>query len=235
MVTGLRTAGEGDGTEMSDDPRTEAAAGALRNDLVDRLVAAGTVRSPRVEDAMRAVPRERFVEELDPVVVYEDRPQLVKADARETLSTISQPTMVAIMLELAQLSPGDRVLEIGSGTGYNAALLGTIVGPTGRVVGVDIEEDLTRRAGRTIEELGLHHVEVHAADGRAGWPAEAPYDCVMATVGVDEIPDAWRQQVADGGRLLVPVNGPRLLVVERRHGDDFEVEATSPAGFIPLR
>ena len=220
---------------MSDRPSHAAAAGALRHDLVDRLVAAGTVHSPAVEAAMRAVPRERFVGDLDPTAVYEDRPQLVKAEGSETLSTISQPTMVAIMLELARLSPGDRVLEIGSGTGYNAALLGTIVGPNGAVVGVDIEEDLTRRAGRTIDELGLDHVEVRAGDGREGWPPGAPYDCVMATVGVDEIPETWRDQVADGGRLLVPVNGPRQLVVERRRGDDFEVEATSPAAFIPLR
>ena len=220
---------------MRDDHAPDGPAAALRHALVDRLVAAGTVRSPAVEEAMRTVPRERFVRDLDAGAVYEDRPQLVKAGRDETLSTISQPTMVAIMLELAELSPGDRVLEIGSGSGYNAALLGTIVGPTGAVVGVDIEEDLTRRAEETIGGLGLHHVEVHTGDGRRGWPDGAPYDCVMATVGVDEIPAAWREQVADGGRLLVPVNGPRQLVVERRRGDGFAVEATSPAAFIPLR
>lgn len=220
---------------MSEGSGRTAASDALRADLVDRLVASGTVRSPAVEQAMRTVPRERFVPDVDPALVYEDRPQLVKADGTDTLSTISQPTMVAIMLELADLSPGDRVLEIGSGTGYNAALLASLVGSDGRVVGIDIEADLTRRADATLAELGLTQAEVHAADGRDGWPPAAPYDCVMATVGVDDIPAAWREQVADGGRLLVPVNGPRQLVVERRRGDRFELEATSPAAFIPLR
>ena len=220
---------------MKERSGDRAAAEARRADLVDRLVVAGTVRSPAVEHALRTVPRERFVPEVDPAEVYEDRPQLVKADGAETLSTISQPTMVAIMLELAQLAPGERVLEIGSGTGYNAALLGTLVGPTGTVVGVDIEEDLVRRARTVLDGLGLTQVAVHAADGREGWPPDSPYHCVMATVGVDEIPSAWRDQVGEGGRLLVPVNGPRELVVERRRGDRFEREATSPAAFIPLR
>ena len=220
---------------MSESSGSTAAAEARRADLVDRLVAAGTVRSPAVEHALRTVPRERFVPDIDLAEVYEDRPQLVKAEGPDTLSTISQPTMVAIMLELARLSPGERVLEIGSGTGYNAALLGTLVGPAGTVVGIDIEADLVRRARTVLDALGLLQVEVHAADGREGWPPAAPYDCVMATVGVDDIPKAWRDQVADGGRLLVPINGPRQLLVERRTGDRFEVEATSPAAFIPLR
>lgn len=184
---------------------------------------------------MRTVPRERFVTDLDPLAVYEDRAQLVKADAVQTLSTISQPTMVAIMLELADLSAGDDVLEIGSGTGYNAALLATLVGPDGSVVGIDIEDDLVARSRDALAAQGLANVEVHAADGRHGWADGAPYDCVMATVGAQAVPDAWRDQVADGGRLLVPLLGQRRLVVERRHGDRFETVASSPAAFIPLR
>ena len=220
---------------MPEDRARSAAGEALRHELVDRLVADGRIRSPAVAQAMRDVPRERFVPDLDPLAVYEDRAQLVKASATETLSTISQPTMVAIMLELADLSPGDRVLEIGSGTGYNAALLATLVGPEGRVVGVDIEEDLVRRSREALAAVGLANVEVHAADGRAGWPDGAPYDCVMATVGADEVPAAWRDQVADGGRLVVPRLREHRVVVEDRHGDDWQLVATSPAAFIPLR
>ena len=220
---------------MADEARRTAAGTALRHDLVDRLVAEGRIRSPAVEDAMRRVPRERFVPDLDPLTVYEDRAQLVKAERGETLSTISQPTMVAIMLELAELSPGDRVLEIGSGTGYNAALLGTIVGPTGSVVGIDIEDDLVRSSREALASAGIDNVTVHAADGRLGWSRDAPYDCVMATVGADRIPDAWRQQVADGGRLLVPLLREHRLVVERRVGERWLPVATSPAAFIPLR
>lgn len=208
---------------------------ALRHDLVDRLVAAGTIRSAPVEAAMRTVPRERFVPDVDVSIVYADRPQLVKEEAGMTLSTISQPTMIAVMLELAQLSPGDRVLEIGAGTGYNAALLGSIVGPEGSVVSIDVEEDLVRAAADALADVGPGNVEVHAVDGRHGWPDAAPYDCVMATVGVEEVPATWREQVADGGRLLVPLLHPRTLRVERRRGRDWVTEASSPAAFIPLR
>jgi protein-L-isoaspartate(D-aspartate) O-methyltransferase len=215
---------------------TSSAAGdVLRAALVDQLVADGRVQTSAVEDALRRVPREAFVPDLDLTRVYEDRPQLVKADAHRTLSTISQPTMVAIMLELAELSPGDRVLEIGSGTGYNAALLATLVGPGGEVVGVDIEEDLVRSSRAALASLGLRNVAVHVGDGRDGWPDDAPYDCVMATVGAEEVPLAWRYQVIDGGRLLVPMLRENTLVVERRAGDDWEPVATSPAAFIPLR
>ena len=220
---------------MRDRSSSRAAASALREDLVDRLVADGRVRSPAVEAALRSVPRERFVPDVDVLAAYEDRAQLVKAEGRETLSTISQPTMVAIMLELAELEPGDRVLEIGSGTGYNAALLGTLVGPSGSVVGVEIEPDLVRQSAGALADASVDNVTLHAADGRLGWPDEAPYDCVMATVGADDVPTAWRDQVADGGRLLVPLLREHLLVVEERHGDRWERVATSPAAFIPLR
>ena len=208
---------------------------ALRDQLVDRLVRQGVIRSRAVEAAMRSVPRERFVPELELVDVYDDRAQLVKADTTGTLSTISQPTMVAIMLEAADLSPGDRVLEIGTGTGYNAALLGTIVGPTGLVVSIDLEDDLVRFAASALANLGLDHVEVRTADGRDGWPERAPYDCVMATAGVESVPEPWREQVADGGRLLVPLESPRTLRVERRRNGVWSTEASSPARFIPLR
>ena len=220
---------------MRDRPDSSSTAAALREALVDRLVAEGRVRSPTVESALRSVPRERFVPDVPVRDAYEDRPQLVKADARMTLSTISQPTMVAIMLELAELQPGDRVLEIGSGTGYNAGLLGTLVGPTGSVIGIEIEADLVRRSAQALADAGIANVEVHAADGRLGWPDDAPYDCVMATVGAEGVPAAWREQVADGGRLLVPMLAERLLVVEERQGERWERIATSPAAFIPLR
>lgn len=220
-----------------DDPARRARLGAfLRDDLVDRLAAAGTIRSSPVEAAMRRIPRERFVPELPVESVYDDRAQLVKRRRGHTLSTISQPTMVAIMLEAAELRPGHRVLEIGTGTGYNAALLGEIVGGSGRVVSLDLEADLVERAATALAALGLDHVEVHVADGRTGWGAGAPYDVVMATASVrDEIPPAWRDQCGLRGRLLVPVEAERRLRVERRHHDRWELVGGSPASFIPLR
>lgn len=216
-----------------DDRRTTATA--LREELVDRLVSAGRVHSAAVDHALRSVPRERFVPDLDVLAVYDDRAQLVKEDAGNTLSTISQPTMVAVMLELAHLSPGDHVLEVGTGTGYNSALLGELVGPEGGVVSIDVEEDLVGGAAAVLAELGISNVEVHVADGRDGWPDDAPYDCVMATVGVASVPPAWRVQTADGGVLLVPLLDSQTLHVERRNGDAWTLEATSPASFIPLR
>lgn len=209
---------------------------ALRDQLVDRLVREASVRTPAVEAALRAVPRHEFVPEVDPEVAYEDRPQLVKRGPTGTLSTISQPTMVAIMMELTELGPGQRVLEIGTGTGYNAALLGHLVGPGGTVVSVDVEADLVERAATLLAELGLDQVSVHVGDGREGWGPDAPYDCVIATAGVDTVPPAWRDQTVVGGRLLVPMLGPQTLLVEVREGEEtWRTEATSPAAFIPLR
>jgi protein-L-isoaspartate(D-aspartate) O-methyltransferase len=98
-----------------------------------------------------------------------------------------------------------------------------------------VEEDLVRGAADALADVGPHNVELHVADGRDGWPDGAPYDCVIATVGVTSVPPSWRSQVDDGGRLLVPLLDPRVLRVERRRGDEWEVEATSPAAFIPLR
>ncbi len=214
-----------------DDEATER-----RHALVDRLVEAGTIRTPAVEEAMRWVPRHRFVPEVAPSVAYEDRAQLVKDDDDRVLSTISQPTMVAIMLELAELRPGHRVLEIGTGTGYNAALMGRLVDASGSVVTVDLEADLVARAREHLDELGLRQVAAHVGDGSAGWAAAAPFDCVMATAGVEAIPDAWRAQVAVGGRLLAPLLDERVLRVEIRERDDcWRTVATSPAAFIPLR
>ena len=233
-ASGLETDATGNEEHMDDRTRTDAAA-ALRHDLVDRLVGAGTVSTDGVERALREVPREAFVPGMDLVRVYEDRAQLVKEDRGTPLSTISQPTMVAIMLELAAVEPGDRVLEIGTGTGYNAALLGALVGPHGTVVTLDVEDDLVARARHVIDGLGLAHVEVHAADGHLGWAAGAPYDVVMSTAGIDVVPQHWRAQTADGGRLLVPGLRDHTLRVERRRGSAWALEATSSAAFIPLR
>ena len=216
--------------------QTGEEATARREALVDRLVAAGTVRSGAVERALRTVPRHRFVPEMDVRTAYEDRAPLVKDDEDGGLSTISQPTMVAVMLELTDLHPGQRVLEIGTGTGYNAALLGQLVGAGGEVVSIDLEADLVGRARSVLASLGMTQVAVHTGDGSAGWPEAAPFDCVIATAGVDEIPPAWREQTAVGGRLLVPMLDERLLRVEERHSHDrWATLATSPAAFIPLR
>ena len=193
------------------------------------------MRTPEVEAALRAVPRERFVPDLGLRSVYADRAQLVKEDDSTTLSTISQPTMVAVMLEHAEIGPGAHVLEIGCGTGYNAALLGTLVGPTGTVVSIDVEADLVAQAAVVLGQLGLDQVQVHVGDGRDGWPALAPYDCVMSTVGVERVPETWRAQTRDGGRLLVPMLDSQTLEVQRRAGEHFVTVSRSGAAFIPLR
>lgn len=215
---------------------TDHEATSRRAVLVDRLVTAGTVRTGAIERAMRTVPRHRFVPEVDLATAYDDRAHLVKDGDEGALSTISQPTMVAVMLELAALRPGQRVLEIGTGTGYNAALLGHVVSADGEVVSIDLEADLVDRARALLTSLGLTQVSVHVGDGSLGSPASAPFDRVIATAGVAEVPAAWRAQTAVGGRLLVPMLDDRVLLVEERIADDrWATIATSPAAFIPLR
>lgn len=214
---------------MDDDRIAEA----LRHDLVDRLVARGACRSAAVESALRHVPRHRFVPDVDVHAAHEDRPQVLLVRDGEVRSTISQPTMIAIMLEHAALAAGDRVLEIGTGSGYNAALLDDLVGPDGRVVTVDREVDLVRRAARVLDEVSPR-VRAIVADGFLGWPGGAPYDAIVVTASVQRLPEAWSDQLADGGRLLVPMEPARRMVVLDRRGADLVEVTSTPAAFVPL-
>ncbi|MFI6098169.1 methyltransferase, FxLD system [Lentzea sp. NPDC051213] len=210
----------------------------LRKQVVDDLIAEGTIVSAPVEAAMRKVHRELFAPGGDLDEIYHCYNGFVtKRDAEgNATSSISAPQVQAHMLEQAEIATGMRILEIGSG-GYNAALLAELVGPSGQVTTVDIDKDVTDRAERQLAEAGYSQVNVVLVDAEGGVPEYAPYDRILVTVGTWDIPPAWIAQLAEGGRLLVPlqVRGlSRTLAFER--ADGFLVSRSSRLfGFVPIQ
>ena len=177
----------------------------------------------RVAAALRRVPRHRFVSPALASEAYDDTP-LPLGPSR---STISAPHMVALMLEWAELTPGLKVLELGSGSGYLAALVAELAQPGGHVVGLELERQLAGESQRLLSELGYDDaVEIHAADARAGWPSGAPYNRILVSFATPEIFPEWTQQLANPGILLAPVGPARGQVLRRlrrsRDGDRLE-------------
>jgi protein-L-isoaspartate(D-aspartate) O-methyltransferase len=212
--------------------------GRVRDGLVDHLRAAGVVRTERVERALRSVPRHVFVPQMEPEQAYRDEAVITKwtADGRP-ISSSSQPRVMAVMLEQLQVLDGARVLEIGTGTGYNAALLAYLVGETGQVTTVDIDDDLVDQARRHLAAADVSGVSVVCADGAAGWPAAAPYDRIMLTVGAWDVAAAWVDQLTSGGRLVLPLSlrGVQRCVAFARTGEYLTSVSVAPCGFMPLR
>jgi protein-L-isoaspartate(D-aspartate) O-methyltransferase len=188
------------------------AADRARARMVDALVASGRVRSTGVEEALRAVPRHLFLPDRTPAAAYADEAVAVQFVDGVATSSASQPSMMAIMLEQLGLAPGQRVLEIGAGTGYNAALMARIVGPAGSVTSLDIDLDLVASAAGHLAAAGIGGIALVCADGALGYPPAAPYDRIALTVGAADVRPEWVAQLAPGGRLLVPlaVRGSQL-------------------------
>ena len=207
--------------------------------MIESLKRARVLTTPKVERAMAEVPRHTFIPEADTEVAYADTAVMVKRATDGTpISSASQPTIVATMLELIEASERDRVLEIGTGTGYNAALLAALVGNEGEVFSIELEPDLAERATRALAAVAADNVHVRIGDGRAGWVDGSPYDRVIVTTGAREIAPAWRQQLRDGGRLVVPLvddRGVGLIVSFDKVGNELVQLATAPCGFLPLR
>ena len=182
--------------------------------MVSVLRSAGRLRDPAIEAAFRAVPRHEFLPDLPVEEAYADEAIAVQRIGGVATSSASQPSMMAIMLEQLAARPGDRVLEIGAGTGYNAALLAHIVGATGSVTSVDIDPDLVDSAARHLAAAGVGGVRLVCADGALGYPADAPYDRIVLTVGSCDVRPDWVEQLAPGGRLLLPLalRGSQLSV-----------------------
>lgn len=196
--------------------------------LVEELRATGRITDERVLDALGSVPRAEFVPAEHRSAAHDDVALPLGHD-----QTISQPLVVAVMTQALDLSPSDRVLEIGTGSGYQAAVLRRLAA---HVVTVERIGALADEAAARLARLGVDHVEVHTADGTLGWPDGAPYDAVVVTAGGPEVPPPLRGQLADGGRLVAPV-GPRHaqeLVRVRRRGDRTECEDLGPVAFVPL-
>lgn len=209
----------------------------LRGMLADRLLNRGLLRSREVAEAFREVPRHLFVPEAEPAQAYANEAIGVKWTVDGLpLSSSSQPAIMAIMLEQLGLRPGHRVLEIGTGTGYNAALLAHVVGKTGAVVTVDIDEELAETARQRLNAAGYSWVVVAGGDGAAGWPGGAPYDRIVVTASARDLAPAWTDQLGDGGRLLVPLSlrGIVQAVAFKKAGDHLVSVSVVPCWFIPL-
>ena len=214
------------------------AADRARARLVDGLRNSGRVRHAAVEEAFRAVPRHLFLPQVPLARAYADEAVAVQSVDGVTTSSASQPSMMAIMLEQLDLRPGHRVLEIGAGTGYNAALLARIVGPAGRVVAVDIDPDLIRDAARHLVDAGVRGVELVCGDGALGHPPGAPYDRILLTVGSGDIRPEWIAQLAPGGRLLLPLElrGTQLSVaLDLGRDGALHSDSVARCAFVRLR
>ena len=212
----------------------------LRDRLVAEVLQNSGIRDERIAAALRDVPRHLFLPHLPPQDAYLDDAIVTKRDADgQPISSSSQPAIMAIMLDQLALAPGQRVLEIGAGTGYNAALMRHIVGPSGAVVSVDIEADLADQAREHLASAGYPDVTVVAADGVDGYPPGAPYDRVIATVGVSDLAPAWLHQAGPGARIVVPldVRGSQLAVAFGRSGSGGHWVSRSivPCGFMRMR
>ena len=202
-----------------------------RKELTDKLQGWGYITSPTVRDAFLRVPRERFVPEDVRRSAYDDAPLPIGFG-----QTISAPSMIAIMLEEAALSRGESVLEIGTGCGYNAALVAEIVGPD-RVVSIERLPELADLGRANLAACG-YRVEVVIGDGTKGHASRAPYDCVIATAGAPRIPKPWMEQTKVGGRIIAPIGRSRLnqtLVTARKISDSkWEHKEGTPCAFVPL-
>jgi protein-L-isoaspartate(D-aspartate) O-methyltransferase len=195
--------------------------------MVREQIEARGVRDPRVLAALRAVPRHRFVPEAYRDRAYEDGP--LPIGQRQT---ISQPYIVAVMTELLRPQPDDRVLEVGTGSGYQAAVLARLAS---RVYSIEIVPELAERARATLGELGVSNVEVVTGDGYRGLPEHAPFDGILVTAAPTEVPQALLDQLAVGGRLVVPVGGldQELRLLERT-AEGVRSQTLFPVRFVPM-
>ncbi|NIP59711.1 MAG: protein-L-isoaspartate(D-aspartate) O-methyltransferase [Gemmatimonadetes bacterium] len=215
-------------------PATLAAQEAERADERRRMVrtqlAARDITDPRVLEAMEAVPRHEFVPAEFRERAYDDRPLPIGQG-----QTISQPYIVAFMTQVADVEPEEKVLEVGTGSGYQAAVLAEL---GARVFTIEIVEELARTAAVRLDRLGYENVEVRHGDGYRGWPEEAPFDAIVVTAAPEEIPDALVEQLAPGGRMVVPV-GPRwaaqqLMLVEKSEDGAATARSILPVRFVPM-
>ncbi|RPH69085.1 methyltransferase domain-containing protein, partial [bacterium] len=220
-----------------EDPNNKQAI-QLNHALVDELKEKGIIQTPRVEAAFRAVLRHHFVPGTPLEQVYSDRVIAAKKDEEgRWLSSSSQPAIMAIMLEQLGLEPGQRVLEIGAGTGYNAALMAHILGEAGQVVTVEIDQDLTEAARDHLAAAGYERVRAVCADGGYGYPEAAPYDRIILTVASGDLTPAWLEQLKPGGRIVLPLTlrGSMKSIAFERADDHLVSLSTKDCGFIPLR
>lgn len=184
---------------------------------------------PRVLQAMSKVLRHEFVPEAEKRYAYENRPLPIGYG-----QTISQPYIVAIMTDLMKLEPGDRVLEIGTGSGYQAAVLAELVQ---EVYSIEIIGDLARRARTVLDQQGYEKIKTRVGDGYYGWQEQAPFDAIVVTAAADHVPPPLIKQLKPGGRMLIPVGSrfmTQQLILVTKSGDDITTRLLLPVRFVPL-
>ncbi|MBN2190997.1 MAG: protein-L-isoaspartate(D-aspartate) O-methyltransferase [Candidatus Aureabacteria bacterium] len=198
-----------------------------RNEMVETRIASRGVKNERVLKAMRDVPRHLFVPPEYRKLAYEDYPLSIGHS-----QTISQPYIVAFMTEAADLKPADKVLEIGTGSGYQTAILSKLVD---KVYSVEIIEPLARNAEERLDRLGYKNIFIKCADGYKGWPEHAPYDAIIVTAAPEEIPGTLVDQLKDGGVMIVPVGSyyQELYRVIKK-GGVLHKEVLMPVRFVPM-
>jgi len=206
----------------------EAILDQMRQRMVDSQLRARGIKDERVLDAMSRVPRDAFVNEHYRGQAYEDHPLPIGED-----QTISQPYIVAVMLEMLELKPSNRVLEIGTGSGYATALLAELAA---EVVSIERHPALANQARNLLQELGYRNVEVLVGDGSKGYPRHAPYEAILVSAAAPEVPPALLSQLGDGGRMVIPVGAPdsqQLELIQKENGR-LQVTHSDPCRFVPL-
>ena len=200
---------------------------ARRMNMVDHQIRARGIRDPRVLEVMRKVPRHEFVPAGQTANAYDDNPLPIGLG-----QTISQPYIVAYMTEQLQVTPQSKVLEIGTGSGYQAAVLGELAKD---VYSIEIVAELARRSAETLERLGYKNVYVKAGDGYRGWPEQAPFDRIIVTAAPDHVPQPLVDQLAVGGRLVIPVGDyyQQMLILTKTPRGVVE-EKTIDVVFVPM-
>ena len=205
----------------------DAALERARREMVATQIAARGVKDERTLEAMRSVERHLFVPPASRAHAYEDHPLPIGNG-----QTISQPYIVAFMTEAAGLRGGETVLEVGTGSGYQSAVLSEIAA---RVYSIEILAPLAQASAALLKRLGRDNVSVRAGDGYLGWPEAAPFDAILVTAAAPRVPEPLRQQLRDGGRLVVPVGDDwQELLVVTRHGERFEERRLLPVRFVPM-
>jgi protein-L-isoaspartate(D-aspartate) O-methyltransferase len=199
----------------------------VRAEMVREQLQGRGIRNPRVLEAFRKVPRHELVPEEQRPYAYQDRPLSIGYG-----QTISQPYVVAVMTETLDLSGHERVLEVGTGSGYQAAVLAELAR---EVYSIEIVEPLAERSGKDLARLGYGNVHVRQGDGYRGWPEHAPFDAIVVTAAPDHVPQPLVDQLADGGRLVIPVGRwSQDLLLITKHGDRVQEERLLGVRFVPM-
>ncbi len=197
--------------------------------MVAQQLKARDITDSRVLAAMGKVPRHLFVPDNLRPLAYADHPLPIGSG-----QTISQPYIVALMSQWAEVKPGDKVLEVGTGSGYQAAILAEL---TDRVFSIELLPELAAAAGTRLRDLGYGRIQVRCGDGYKGWPEEAPYDAILVTATAPELPPALKEQLKEGGRLVIPVGSPgsvQELLLLRKVKGELQEEQRLPVLFVPL-